>query len=179
MTGITASFRIALKQQFLLSKRIRLRPLTGGDAPQFVRLFGDDPAALDLMNGLPRPMNLDTVRPWIERTSAKSGRFGVTLRSDGAFIGFAGWSMIDGDIRIGYLIGREHRNRGFATECVRLILEELKKLGYSRILAETLPQNAASIRVLEKCGFSRNGTIGAESGPTGELREFIVYKLDI
>ena len=65
----------------------------------------------------------------------------------------------------GYGILEEHRGQGYATEAVRTACrwafqhEEVKLLE-----AETDAGNAASQRVLQKCGFRPNGIIG-EEGP--------------
>ena len=71
----------------------------------------------------------------------------------------------DGIAEIGYGILEEHRGQGYAAEAVRAACrwafrhEEVKALE-----AETDAGNAASQRVLEKCGFRPSGIIG-EEGP--------------
>ena len=73
--------------------------------------------------------------------------------------------LINGIAEIGYGITEEYQNRGFATEAVDATVKwALKQSGVTRIEAETEPDNKASRRVLEKCGFIPTGTIG-EEGP--------------
>ena len=88
-------------------------------------------------------------------------------KTDGTHIGdlcFKGLRE-DGIAEIGYGILEEHRGQGYATEAVRAACrwafqhEEVKLLE-----AETDAGNAASQRVLQKCGFRPNGIIG-EEGP--------------
>ncbi len=77
----------------------------------------------------------------------------------------------DNNPEIGYGINHEFQGRGYATEAVRLALKWA--FSHSEILAveaETDPDNIASQKVLEKCGFKETGTIG-EEGP-----RFIIYK---
>lgn len=70
---------------------------------------------------------------------------------------------------LGYSVLDEFRNQGYATEAVRALLPEIFTLpGIRRIIAATYPDLKASIRVLEKNGFTRSdrapsGT-GAEEG---------------
>ena len=57
----------------------------------------------------------------------------------------------------------EYQNQGYATEAVDAAVNwALKHSGVMRIEAETDPDNAASRRVLEKCGFIPTGSIGEE-----------------
>ena len=66
---------------------------------------------------------------------------------------------------IGYGILKEYRGQGFATEAVKLALNwAFRNPGIKAVEAETDPDNAASQRVLMKCGFRPNGEIG-EEGP--------------
>lgn len=71
----------------------------------------------------------------------------------------------DGSVEIGYGIAEENRGRGYATEAVGAAAAwALEQPGVCRVEAETEPNNTASQRVLEKCGFAPSGTVG-EEGP--------------
>ena len=72
---------------------------------------------------------------------------------------------------IGYGIMKKHRGQGFATEAVKLALKwAFQHPEIKAVEAEADPDNAASKRVLMKCGFWPNGEIG-EEGP-----RYMVYK---
>jgi ribosomal-protein-alanine N-acetyltransferase len=59
---------------------------------------------------------------------------------------------------IGYWVGQPHAHRGYMTSALRVLLPSLfGELNLHRIEAACIPSNTASIRVLEKCGFSREG----------------------
>ncbi|WP_084262163.1 GNAT family N-acetyltransferase [Ruminococcus sp. NK3A76] len=78
----------------------------------------------------------------------------------------------NGIAEIGYGINEKHQNNGYATEAVKAVLEwALNKPDVTAIEAETEPENAASKRVLEKCGFVLNGKIG-EEGPRYTITRF-------
>ena len=71
----------------------------------------------------------------------------------------------DGIAEIGYGISDEYQNNGYATEAVSAVLEwAFSHPEVTAVEAETDPDNTASIKVLEKCGFALNGIIG-EEGP--------------
>ena len=72
---------------------------------------------------------------------------------------------------IGYGILDEFQGQGYATEAVKLALKwAFNHPEVVAVEAESDPDNTASQRVLEKCGFLATGAIG-EEGP-----RFIVYK---
>ena len=71
----------------------------------------------------------------------------------------------NGVVEIGYGIFEEYQGQGCATEAVDAAVNwALQQPGVTRVEAETAPDNRASQRVLEKCGFLPSGTIG-EEGP--------------
>ena len=90
----------------------------------------------------------------------------IELR-DGTHIGdlcFKGLGA-NGVVEIGYGIFEEYQGQGCATEAVDAAVNwALQQPLVIRVEAETAPDNHASQRVLEKCGFLPSGTIG-EEGP--------------
>ena len=86
---------------------------------------------------------------------------------DGTHIGELCFKGLDenGVTEIGYGISEGYRNNGYASEAVRAVLEwAFSEPGVTAVEAETDPENAASKRVLEKCGLRPNGKYG-EEGP--------------
>jgi len=95
----------------------------------------------------------------------KDGVFGIVLKETGKLIGSAG--LIDDPKRendrvrmLGYAIGEAYWGRGYMTEAVREILRcGFDTLGLDLISAYCYPHNSRSKRVLEKCGFTYEGTL--------------------
>ncbi len=59
---------------------------------------------------------------------------------------------------IGYWVGAPFAGRGTMTTALRVLLPTLfGELNLHRIDAACIPTNTASVRVLEKCGFAREG----------------------
>lgn len=70
-------------------------------------------------------------------------------------IGFKGSPDLSGTVEIGYGIDPDARGLGYATEAVRALRDwALAQQACRVVVACTLKDNAASIRVLEKSGFS-------------------------
>ena len=88
-------------------------------------------------------------------------------KTDGTHIGdlcFKGLRE-NGVAEIGYGILEEHQGRGYATEAVQAACRwAFRHAEVKSLEAETETENAASQRVLEKCGFRPNGIMG-EEGP--------------
>ena len=95
--------------------------------------------------------------------------------SDGTHIGDLCFKGLDsnGVAEIGYGILEEYQGRGYATEAVEAALRwAFQNPNVTAIEAETEDDNAASKRVLKKCGFVANGIIGKE-GPRYTLKKGI------
>ena len=92
----------------------------------------------------------------------RSYPFIVFRESDGAMIGGITLANVRRGIvqagTIGYWVGQPHAHRGYMTAALRVLLPSLfGELNLHRIEAACIPSNAPSIRVLEKCGFTREG----------------------
>ncbi|MFR9189440.1 MAG: GNAT family N-acetyltransferase [Anaerotruncus massiliensis (ex Togo et al. 2019)] len=70
--------------------------------------------------------------------------------------GLQGAARRTGTVELGYGLGEAHRGRGYMTEAAEALCGwALSRPGVNRVTAETEPDNAASQRVLGRCGFSR------------------------
>ena len=91
----------------------------------------------------------------------------LVTRHDGVQVGDLSFKGLneDGSVEIGYGIKEEFQGQGYATEAVMAAVDwALKQDGVLCVEAETEPDNAASQRVLAKCGFVPSGIMG-EEGP--------------
>ena len=62
----------------------------------------------------------------------------------------------DGAWEIGYHIAKNFTGKGYATEAVKAFLPAMaKKLNIKEVYGICLAENLASVRVLEKCGFTQ------------------------
>jgi ribosomal-protein-alanine N-acetyltransferase len=123
-----------------------------------------DPSTARFLAGDP-PATIDATIAHIERKMRHAAEHGfapfamVELES-GRVIGECGLQLLeDGpEVELGYKLGREHRGRGYATEASRACLDHgFEQLALDRIVAVAWPENAASIRVMEKAGMTFAG----------------------
>lgn len=73
--------------------------------------------------------------------------------------GLRNYNYIRNSIEIGYGINPKHWGCGYFTEIGSSIMKELKKIKIKRVVAITASQNLASIKGLEKIGFSNEGEL--------------------
>lgn len=89
---------------------------------------------------------------------ARPGRMMTAVMMEGKVIGSAAiWRTDDTGLvgEMGYTLNQDYWGQGLATEVAGLLISiGREKLGLRRIEATCDPQNAASIRVLEKSGFA-------------------------
>lgn len=79
--------------------------------------------------------------------------YAVTLK-DGALAGYVQAVPLGDEWEIGYHIGGSYTRKGYATEAVKAFLPAvMKQLGISRMIGVCLSDNAASVKVMERCGF--------------------------
>ena len=80
---------------------------------------------------------------------------------------------------LGYWISIPHRNKGYASEAVRAVIEYcFSKLDVKRVQAVHSINNPASGRVLEKAGMTYEGTLRLYNGVSDE-KMYSVIKSDI
>jgi ribosomal-protein-alanine N-acetyltransferase len=87
-------------------------------------------------------------------------RWKVIEKKSGEVIGSCGFARPHGmeEVELGYLFGRKHWGKGFATEAARgSMIYGFEKLSFREIIALTDLENVASQKVLEKIGFARRG----------------------
>lgn len=95
----------------------------------------------------------------------------VLLKAGGENIGYVQLVPLgDGQWEIGYHIAKAHTGKGYASEAVRAFLPVITEdAGIREVLGVCLSANAASKRVLHKCGFEK--TYEGPGEYQGEERE--------
>jgi RimJ/RimL family protein N-acetyltransferase len=80
-------------------------------------------------------------------------------------------------VEIGYFVLPAARGRGVATTIARLLAEHAFSLGIARVAAYVNVGNAASERVLERAGFTREGVIRSMPKPDGRRVDKTLFSL--
>jgi RimJ/RimL family protein N-acetyltransferase len=166
------------------SARLRLRALDDRDVADVFELYADRAA---VRFGYAPPMNtLDDARRVIQETIelARAGtlfHFGVADKEHDRVLGHAtlfAWDRQHRRAEIGYSIRRDQWRRGYAMEAVSALIDfAFERLDLRRIEADADPRNAASIRLLEKLGFVREGYLRERWEIAGEIQDAVFFGL--
>ena len=104
------------------------------------------------------------VPDWESWDAARSPECRIVAEVDGEVAGYAGLSAVStrpvyaGVREVMIYLGECARGRGVGRRLLRRLVEETEKEGIWTLQAGIFPENAASIRVFEKCGFRVLGT---------------------
>ncbi len=148
---------------------VYLRTPQMGDYPAWVSLREESRAFLTPweptwpLDDLTRASFRRRIRRYIQDIREDSAYpFFVFRADDAAFLGGITLSNVRRGVTqstsLGYWIGESHARQGFMTAAVRAVVPFVfDQLRLHRLEAACLPSNAASIRLLEKVGFTREG----------------------
>lgn len=139
----------------LEADRIFLRPLKRKDKNQIVKGKGNIEISKWLL-GIPNPFTERDAINWI-KTSEKPGinAFGIICKEKGVLMGEAG--LLDQQFRhaeVGYWLLPEYHGKGYASEAVKILLQEGKnRLNFHTYNATVCIENSFSRKLLERLGF--------------------------
>jgi RimJ/RimL family protein N-acetyltransferase len=161
----------------LKTDRLFLRPLVQNDWEMALETFMDPEVMKFVADVSSEEALAEEMKAAIRRGAG--GRIGVWCvlqRETGEKLGTAillplpieeddtDWSLVqedrypDADIEVGYILKRSAWGNGYATEaCRRLVQFAFEETELDEIVAVTDPRNAASEKVLRKCGFRDEG----------------------
>ncbi len=101
----------------------------------------------------------DADKNWKNQSEAT---YGMYLCKDGSFAGVCTMFDIDWDkesSEFGYWLNIKYAGHGLMSEAVKAISNEFFNMGFKRIVIKANPENFASCKVAEKCGFEREGVL--------------------
>jgi RimJ/RimL family protein N-acetyltransferase len=161
----------------LTTPRLVIRQFTEGDVDNLFSLNSDPEVMRYLGTPLPREVLRDEIIPFhlgVYQRFDRLGTWAAESASSGEFLGWFHFRAEDGDItniHLGYRLRRSAWNKGYATEgSTALINMGFTDLGVRRVFARTMAANAASRRVLEKCGLTLVRTVPYQ-GPDADAIE--------
>ncbi len=141
---------------------VKLRPFRLSDSLRLVELANNENIARNLRDGFPNPYTPEHAESWILKMKDLDPPTIFAIEYKGIYVGNIGLSIgVDvyrKSAEVGYFIGEEYWNKGIATKALDLICQYgFDNLDIVRIHTGVYEHNLASQRVLEKCGFIREG----------------------
>lgn len=139
----------------------RPRPV---DAETIFTRYASDPEVTRFV-AWPRHRSLDDTKAFLAWSEAEwrrwpAGPYLIELKADGLLIGGSGFAFeTPWRASTGYVLARDAWGCGYATETLGAIAALAPGLGLRRLYALCDPDHGASWRVLERCGFAREGRL--------------------
>jgi ribosomal-protein-alanine N-acetyltransferase len=146
-------------RMILETERLILDTWQASDWTAF-RPIATDPEVMRYITG-GAPWTDDQIRGFVERQVklySERGfcRWKLLAKATGETIGFCGvgfWRDAP-EPEIGWWLARRYWGRGLATEAARTALRDaFERAGLERVISVAMPENAASIRIMEKLGL--------------------------
>ncbi len=164
----------------LISGFIELRSLQHADAPRMAELANNKLVSQNLRDGFPHPYTLDDAVNFIEKYNAHPTIVLFAITYKGEYTGnislLPGTDVYSNSAEIGYFIGEPFGNKGITTIAVNLIVDyAFSTLKIARIHTGIFEYNIASQRVLEKCGFEKEGVFKKSVFKMGKLWDEVRY----
>ena len=135
---------------------------------------------LNLRDRFPHPYTLEDATRWVMSASTQSPFTNLAIEVDGDAVGGIGINP-NQDIErisaeIGYWLGEEFWGRGICTAAVQAMTGyAFGELDLLRLYALPFTTNAASIRVLEKAGYEREGLLRQSAIKDGAVKDQVLY----
>ncbi|MFT3706038.1 MAG: GNAT family protein [Archangium sp.] len=158
-----------------------LRPLRESDVASIAKHANDHAVWRNLRDAFPHPYSIDDARKFLAhlRESEDARVFGIEV--DGQVVGACGLhpqpDVYVRSAELGYWLGSAFHGRGLMTRVVTAVVAHgfmhLPKL--ERIFASVFEWNPASMRVLEKCGFQREGVLRKSVFKDGQLMDGVLF----
>jgi RimJ/RimL family protein N-acetyltransferase len=157
-----------------------LRPWRRSDEQALVRHANNRKVWLNLREGFPHPYTRSDAEAWVAANAGVEPVRNLAIEIGGEAVGSVGVTPFADVYRrsaeIGYWLAEELWGKGIATDAVRAATEHaFRTFDVVRIQAAVFAWNPASMRVLEKCGYEREGWLRQSVIKDGKLIDSVLY----
>jgi len=151
---------MSLEIPTLRTDHLTLRPFLSADAVILHHIYQRDGVLQYFPN--PTPPSLEKVERFVAFQQAhwekfSYGNWAVTIQGNQEIIGWAGLQFLPetDETEVGYLLDKPYWGKGYATEAARASLQfGFENFDFPEIIALVHPDNAASLKVVAKCGLT-------------------------
>jgi RimJ/RimL family protein N-acetyltransferase len=150
------------------------------DVPALAKYANNRKIWLNLRDLFPYPYSTEDAEAFLSTVTRTDPRMVFAIATSEEAIGSIGL-MRGEDVHrftaeLGYWLAEPFWGRGIATQAVEAVTEfAVGELRLYRVYAEPYAGNAASIRVLEKAGFVREGVLRAGAFKDGTILDQMLY----
>lgn len=157
-----------------------VRPWANTDAESLHRHANNRNVSIHLRDRFPFPYELQHATTFLGWIATQPAATVWAIEVDGEAAGGIGIELHTDVERvsaeIGYWLGERHWRRGIATEALRAVTAEaFKRFEITRLYALPFADHAASVRVLEKAGYVKEGHLRQSAIKDGKVRDQFLY----
>lgn len=157
-----------------------VRDWRAADRESLVRYANNRNVWRNLSHRFPYPYTRADADAWFASLAEARNPARWAIEVDGCAAGGIGVDLGEGIYeksgRLGYWVGEPYWGRGIATDAVRVTADyAMSRLGLVRLEAFVFEWNPASMRVLEKCGFVREGVLRRSISKDGAIIDSVLY----
>jgi len=160
---------------------VNLRLWRAEDAAELAQQANDRRVWLAMRDAFPHPYGREDAERFIAKATAMSPQTYFAIEVDGRVAGGIGYTL-HADVErigaeVGYWLGAEFWGRGVATAALNALtaLAFAAQPELQRLYAVPFSTNPASARVLEKCGYLREGTLRRSAVKNGLVLDQWMY----
>ena len=147
------------KKATIKTPRLIIKPIASKDEDRLMDILINEEIAKTFM--LPEFKNREDSRKLAQKIITNSDinnhehlEYGIYL--DDVLIGTINdVEFNDEEIEVGYLIHPDYQGKGYATENLKAVINEIGQMGFKRLTAGYFIENKASQRVMEKAGMTK------------------------
>lgn len=166
----------------LMLARCTIRRWQREDVPSLARHANNRKIWMNLRDTFPYPYTLEDGQRWVESCIADplKPNFAIAVHEQAAGgIGLRpGTDVYRRSAEIGFWLGEEFWGRGIMTEALTaMTAHAFSRYGLGRIFACVFEWNKATMRVLEKAGYEREGVLRKSAIKDGRSIDTVLYAI--
>jgi [ribosomal protein S5]-alanine N-acetyltransferase len=157
-----------------------IRPWSETDADSLQHHANNRHVSMHLRDRFPFPYELEHARSFLSWITTQTSPTVWAIEAAGEAVGGIGVEFHTDVERVsaevGYWLGEKYWGRGIATEALKAVTAEaFSRFDITRLYALPFADHAASIRVLEKAGYVREGHLRQSAIKAGVIRDQLLF----
>ncbi len=166
----------------LLFHPFRIRSFKKGDETSMTAYADNKNVSIHLRDSFPSPYRLADAKNWIKIVKSQEPESNFAIASADEVIGGIGL-LFFADVHrytaeVGYWLAEPFWGKGIATAALKKFIPfAFNRFEIERLYAGVFDGNPGSCRVLEKCGFKKEGVLRSSVMKDGVLKDQHVYGL--
>ena len=160
--------------------RCTVRAWRKADVAALVRHANNINVAKHLRDRFPHPYTTQDGKAFLKHATGSEDPTNLAIEVDGEAVGAIGYvpgrDVERFSAEIGYWLGETMWGRGIVTDALMLLTDHaFSRMNVLRMFALPFADNAGSVRVLEKAGYTREGLMRSSSVKYGLVKDQLLY----